>query len=262
MGAISNLVAGIENSESHSGEFSTSIAAIELSIADHEKELAKHWEQPENADIRVFASCARLLLEQSTAILLGRVDPIRLITISKGSSSSDFKIGYRNASSFNWSKDVVPEAKPGPSGFWTQENIGKGVQRALLDGHLSDYLFSSAHSDLIDAITESTKNENELPDWIIELLKIDHGKAVLAKLRTYASEAYSTLSKGVHFEFFLGKATKPDSKEICSATSKAIIVITTTAMYTHFTDISINRIPKIVALDAYLNTIKQYQHHG
>lgn len=261
MGVLSNLIAGDIAQQNHSGDFTNAIKAIEKSISDHEEELAGHWANWETVDSRVFSSCARLLLEQGAAVLLGRIDPIRLVTVIKGSSSVDFKLGYRNASSFMWNKDVVPETKPG-NGFWTQESIGKGIHRALLDGHLADYVFSSAHKELIDSITDATKSEPELPDWIIDLLKLDRGEPLLSKLRILATEAYSTLSKGIHFEFFLGRETKPDAKEIRSATSKAITTISTAALYTHFSDISILSIEKSAAISSFLQIIKKYQHHG
>ncbi len=259
MGVLSNLLAGNIAQQTHSGDFTSAIKAIEKSIAEHEEELSNHWANWETVDSRVFSSCARLLLEQGAAVLLGRIDPLRLVTIIKGSSSVDFKLGYRNASSFIWNKDVVPDTKPG-SGFWTQESIGKGVHRALLDGHLADYVFSSVHKELIDEITDATKSETELTDWIIDLLKLERGEPVLSKIRTIATEAYSTLSKGVHFEFFLGKETKPDAKEIQKATSRAITALSTAALYTHFSDIAILSIDRPKAISSFLEIIKKY--HG
>ena len=259
MGAISNLLAGDIASRTHPGDFTSAIKAIEKSIGEHEEELSNHWANSATVDSRVFSSCARLLLEQGAAVLLGRIDPLRLVTIIKGSSSPDFKLGYRNASSFIWNKDVVPDTKPG-SGFWTQENIAKGVHRALLDGHLADYVFSSAHRELIDALTDATKSETELPDWIIDLLKLERGEPVLSKIRTLASEAYSTLSKGIHFEFFLGKETKPNVAEIRKATSRAMLAISTAALYSHFSDIAILTIDRPTAISSFLAITKKY--HG
>lgn len=262
MGLLSRLVAGNIDTIEHSGEFSRGLKAIEKSVAKHEKEIALHWaDTSPTLDARVFSSCSRLILEQSAAALLGRIDPIRMVSIVKGSASVDFKIGYRNASSFMWSKDVIPDTKPG-SGFWTQESIGKGVYRALLDGHLADYIFASSHKELQDPLFEATVSKIQLPDWVIELQKFDRGEPVLAKLRILASEAYSTLSKGIHFEFFLGKETTPDLKEIRSSTSKAITVIATAALYTHFSDVAVLKIDRDLAIESFLQIIDKYQHHG
>lgn len=262
MGLLSRLVAGDIGTVEHSGEFTSGLKAIEKSVAKHEDELALHWSSTSSTlDTRVFSSCSRLILEQSAAALLGRIDPIRMVSIVKGSASVDFKIGYRNASSFIWGKDVVPDIKPG-NGFWTQESIGKGVCRALLDGHLADYIFTSSHKELQDPLFDATRTKAQLPDWIIELQKLDRGEPVLSKLRTLASEAYSTLSKGIHFEFFLGKETTPDLKEIRNSTSKAVIVIATAALYTHFSDVATLKINRDLAIDSFLQIIDKYQHHG
>lgn len=234
MGLISELIAGDVKSIVHTGEFTKGLKAIEESLSKHELELSAHWlNTSPTLDVRVFSSCSRMLLEQGSAALLGRVDPIRMVAIVKGSASADFKLGQRNASSFIWGKDVIPDTKPG-TGFWTQDSLGKGVHRALLDGHLADYIFTSAHKELEDPLFEATSKRTQLPDWIIELQKLDRGALVLSKLRTLASEAYSTLSKGIHFEFFLGRETTPDINEIRNSTSKAITVIATVALYTHF----------------------------
>ncbi|MBX9960298.1 MAG: hypothetical protein K2Y15_09200, partial [Burkholderiaceae bacterium] len=169
--------------------------------------------------------------------------------------------GGFNSSSFIWSKDVLPDIKPG-SGYWTQESIGKGIHRALLEGHLADYVFTSAHGEVIDEVTDSTNKQPRLAAWVIELLKVERGEAVLAKLRSETSEAYSTLSKGIHFEFFLGKETRPTTEEVQRATSKAMTAVATVALYSHFSDISILKIDKPTAIDSFLQIIDEFQYHG
>lgn len=261
MGALSDLVAGSIAGHKYSGDFTNAVNALVKSISEHEAELVLHWDNQNEIDTRVFSSCSRLLLEQSFAILLGRLDPIRLVTVIKGSNSPDFKLGHRNSSSFVWNKDVLPGVRPG-NGYWTQESIGKGIHRALLDGHLADYVFTSAHDELIGPLTDATITKHELTDWAIELLKLDRGEPVLAKLRILASEAYSTLSKGIHFEFFFGKETRPTIEEVRFATNKAIISISTVALYAHFSDISVLTIDKPIAISSFLEILNKFQHHG
>lgn len=260
MGSLTRILVGRINSAPHSGDFTTGMNAASRSLLAHEQQLVRLWNSNSHKEFSQSApACSRLILEQGLAIVLGRLDPLRLITIIKGSNSTDFKLGQKNSSSFNWSKDVLPEAKPGPNGYWSQETISKLVHRSILDGHLADYLFSSCHSDLLDRLTDITASLTELPEWIIQVLKLEKGEHVLAAVRARAAEAYSVLSKGIHFEFFLGQNTMPSNKELREATSKSITALATTALYSHFSDISVQRISKNEALRCFLEITKKFQ---
>lgn len=263
MGKLTDLATGKLENHTSTGEFTNAMNSIKKSLSKHETELNTYWKKTNKlTDPRVFSSCSRMILEQGSAAIIGRLDPIRLITIAKGSSSVDFKIGQRNASSFIWNKDVLPDIKPNGGNYWTQESISKGIHRSLFQGHLADYIFSSAHDSMLDALTEETNSLPTVPDWIIEILKIEKGEVVLSKLRQSAAEAYSTLSKGIHFEFFLGKETQPNINEIKKATSLAVYSIATTSLYTHLCDIGINKINGKIATKNFVTTIGEYQYNG
>ncbi len=263
MGKLTQLVVGRAKSAAYEGDFTNAMKSISRSLSAHEAELRRHWTRKgKPIDSRVFSSCSRMLLEQGSAAIIGRIDPIRLITIVKGSSSVDFKLGQRNASSFIWNKDVLPDIKPNGGSYWTQESISKGVHRALLDGHLADYIFSTAHNPVMDAIAAESRKSSTIPDWIIELQKVEKGEAILGKLRATAAEAYSTLSKGIHFEFFLGKETQPSMHELKKATNQAIFSIATASLYTHLSDVGINRIDPRTATKNFIATIGEYQYNG
>ncbi len=263
MGKLTELATGKLADNTSTGEFTNAMNSIKKSLSAHENELSRYWKKTNNStDPRVFSSCSRMILEQGSAAIIGRLDPIRLITIAKGSSSVDFKIGQRNASSFIWNKDVIPDIKPIGGSYWTQESISKGIHRSLFEGHLADYIFSSAHDSILDSLTEEIKKAPTIPHWIIEILKIEKGEAILSKLRKSASEAYSTLSKGIHFEFFLGRETQPNIDEIKKATSLAVYSIATTSLYTHLSDIGINKIGGKIATKNFITTIGEYQYNG
>lgn len=259
MGSLSEIICGKIIDKNHPGEFTAGMTAASTSLLDHEKQLSRLWEiDSTNEFKRIAPACTRLILEQGLAIILGRLDPIRFVTIIKGSNSIDFKIGNKNSSSFNWTKDVLPDLKPGNSGYWSQETIGKSVHRAALDGHLADYLFNSCHTNLINDLTDETSTLAELPEWIIQLLRLEKGEHVLAAIRSKAQEAYSVLSKGVHFEFFLGRNTMPERGEIKDAITKSILVLSTTALYSHFSDISIQRLSRKKAIKCFLSLTNKY----
>ncbi|MDD2711637.1 MAG: hypothetical protein PHU77_01855 [Simplicispira sp.] len=260
---LANLIAGENPNPSHDGDFTLAMKSIFTSLSNHESELKNYWiDAGKTVDVRIFASCSRMLLEQGCAAILGRLDNIRLVSIIKGSSSVDFKLGQRNASSFIWSKDVLPDVKPSGGNYWTQESMNKGIHRSLLEGHLAEYLFSTGHIPVLDKLIQATESINTIPDWIIDIQKKEKGMAVLANIRTMISEAYSTLSKGIHFEFFLGNNTQPNREEIVKATSKAIIALATIAIYTNLTDIGLHKADSDTAISSFISIISEYEYHG
>lgn len=252
---ISTLVTGRVEAARHSADYySAGMNAISTSLIAHEKEIRSLWKNKTSPRFKKDApTCCRLILEQSMAALLGRIDPIRFIAIYRGALSQDFQIGARNHSSLDWSKDIIPsDLKISTGAHWTQETLKKGVTRSLLDGHIADYIFSSAHNLAIEKITDATIDKASLPEWVILLLKYDSGTHLLPEIRKRASAAHSALSKGMHFEFFKGGETRPESEIIESAVRNAIIVVATSSIYVHYSDIATNKAscPKI--LNAFL----------
>lgn len=263
MHSLANLISGVNPDPSHDGDFTLAMKSIFTSLSNHESELKDYWKNAgKTVDVRIFASCSRMLLEQGCAAILGRLDTIRLIAIIKGSSSVDFKLGQRNPSSFIWSKDVLPDVKPSGGSYWTQESMNKGIHRALLEGHLAEYIFSTAHIPVIDKLIQATESLSIIPDWIIDIQKKEKGVAVLSTIKTMISEAYSTLSKGIHFEFFLGSNIHPNREEIVKATSKAILALATIAIYTNLTDIGLHKANSETAISSFISIISEYEYHG
>ncbi|CAE6696213.1 MULTISPECIES: hypothetical protein [Paraburkholderia] len=259
MNELFSLAVGQQDSLLPDADFTRGMRAIGDSLQQHGAELAHLWDNKGDPEfVKIAPTCARLMLEQSLATTLARLDPIRFISIVKGSSSPDFLIGSKNASSFYWSKDVLPDVKPTAAGLWSQETLSKTLHRAMLDGHLADYLFGSAHVKAIEGLTDKTAGDAELPQWIISLLKYESGTHVLSTLRKKAGESFSSLSKGIHFEFFKGNTTGLSVEEITAAVSGAIAVAATTGLYSHFTDIALRRISQENAISHFLFLVKKF----
>ncbi|MEX8506585.1 hypothetical protein [Leptothrix ochracea] len=259
--ALQKIVIGktpLEGNEAYS--YSKGMRVISASLLEHGNELQELWGNRDSAEFKKIAPvCTRIILEQSMAALLGRIDPIRFVAIYKGSHSSDFKIGERNASSFNWSKDAIPtDLKIKHGSYWTQDSLGKGIIRSILDGHVADYVFTSAHELAVAAITDATQDKQKLPSWLIRFTQFDEkqSQAILNELRIKASTAYSSLSKGIHFEFFGGDSTKPEANDITESIRNAIIVIATSGMYINFSDIALNKISDNEARDSFIDLVE------
>lgn len=258
---IARLAAGcLDTATTPKADFIRGMEALAQSIDEHARELMALWAKQDDPEfLRLAPTCTRLLLEQCLATILGRLDPIRLVTIVRGSKSPDFNIGARNNSSFSWSEDVLPNYKPGSNPLWSQGALKSPPCRGVLDGHLGDYLFGSHHDTVLDSVQTSVTDINPLPGWLISFLKHEDGKQCLTEVRKRASECYSGLSKGLHFEFFKDHATKPQKEEIISSIKDAILVISTCALYSHFTDISLLQINRKEATNCFVNLIKTFE---
>lgn len=239
-------------------EYSNGMVCISGSLKDNYNKLLQLWgKQDDENFVRFGPMLGRLILEQSLAIIIGRFDPIRFLALVRGSKSTDFVMGQQNPSSFNWTRDVHPDIAPPPS-WWTQKEITKLQSRSLLNGHLADYLFCSCHNDVIDGLSDFTASLQAVPRWISDLLNIEEGISVLAQLRTRSKTSYSTLSKGIHFEFFEGNNTQLSLSSTTEAIRDAIITVATTALYSHYSDISLQRINRNIALSNFFSVIEKF----
>ena len=222
-------------------------SAIDVTMADLKRSITK-LHQP--AACRAGAILGRRLIEQCTLALLGRLDPIRLVTAFKGPMASDFRIGERNESSFSWAKDVLPEFSVA-SGSWSQASLKKGTVRGLLDGHLATFLFESAHGLAVDSLVNRYLHDVAVPSWPLEIQKFDSGVPLLSQLRTRAATAYSSLSKGVHFEFLGPGNTELSTSDLATSLDSALFAVSTTAFYSHLCGISINSLSAVTAVNRF-----------
>lgn len=258
---LSYLCIGELDRQYMDSDFTFGMDAIGDSLTENANNLLSLWDNRGTRDFVKFGPmCARLVFEQSLAVLLGRMDPIRFVSLIRGAESADFVLGQRNASSFNWTRDVLPDVRPLASGWWSQETLAKQIHRTLLHGHLADYLFESAHVTLITDLTDWTANLSALPSWITDLLKFEKGDGVLGLLRKDAAESYSSLSKGIHFEFLKGNSTALTREEVTIAISDAITVVTTVALYSHFTDISLQKLSRTDALTFFMQLVAKFDY--
>ena len=188
---------------------------------------------------RRIATSTRQLLEQGMLATLGRVDAIRLIAAFLGCRAEDFHIGERNHSSFSWKDDVLPNFKPKGGTVWSQENLKGGIVRATLDGHLANYIFTTTHDSVIDALAENPGNTSNLPKWATEILKLDSGLHVLSNLRDTVSKSFSALSKEIHFEFLPTAGTRQRVQELAKHIDAALFGIGTLGLYVGLCDIAV-----------------------
>jgi len=175
----------------------------------------------------------RRMTEELMGILQGRIDPTRLIVSHKGANGPDFLMGSPNRSSLSWSDDVFPGFEIAKEGVWSQSTLKKnsGIVRGLLSGHLAYSLFDHGFIPALDAaqreVDEVTRTGADLPAWIEAFQKFSEGEHLLSDLRRRASDAYSRLSKGIHFEFIPSSGAALSSLEIKRLLFEIIFVLST-----------------------------------
>jgi hypothetical protein len=84
-----------------------------------------------NEDSQTYgAFCARVVLENSCAALVGRLDPFRLLYLAQCQAQEGFEYGRPSNSGFRWTGDVLPDEKI-PQDLWGVDHAVSKVSRAL-----------------------------------------------------------------------------------------------------------------------------------
>jgi hypothetical protein len=193
---------------------------------------------------RAFAPfCTRVLLENGCAALLGRLDCFRILYLSEFQAQPDYKVGERMKSSFSWTGDVIPDKQPGS--LWNADSEMLKISRALFSSHVDHIFWKPAVNEMIDFVS----TRGSIPETV-ELLNAD-AETFINEIRGRSTQLYSTLSKGVHWEFFstvliLGEAT------VKTAIRDTCLLLATLGLVSHFIPTSFARVPPAQALDAYI----------
>lgn len=159
------------------------------------------------------AFCARVTLENACAALVGRFDPFRLLYLAEFQAQGGFEYGKPSNSGFRWGGDVLAADKP-PRELWSTENDLTKISRALFSVHVDHVYWKPAVEAALDYLAERDGSES-----LQELHAMDP-ETFISSTKGKCAALYSTLSKGVHWDFFVStvamdEGTVKDS--ICSA---------------------------------------------
>jgi hypothetical protein len=142
------------------------------------------------------AFCARVVLENSSAALVGRLDPFRLLYLREFQSQSDFEYGAPAKSGFRWLGDVMNKDKPlGTGKIWSGDIETGKISRSLFSEHFDHLIWRPAYSGLLDQIQATGLTGFD------ELTQIEPEKFI-PRIKGQFNQLYSSLSKGVHWDFF------------------------------------------------------------
>jgi len=111
--------------------------------------------------------CARVLLENGCAALVGRFDAFRLVYLSEFQAQEAYDPTKRAKTAFSWTGDIIPDDKASQT-LWNVDHDYQKISRALFSRHVDHIFWRPALNSMLDFV--STKDPSAVT---AELLSID-----------------------------------------------------------------------------------------
>lgn len=203
-----------------------------------------NWEIGE-ANIDIPSYC-RNLLESSLTVLLGRIDPFRLITVYKVQSDISYDLGKRSQIAIEWSGDIISTSSTSQS-LWHFNKKKESFDRALLSDHMRDIIWYPAFRSLNDYIADNSFQSI----WLNEITTYDEYHN-FERLKTDAMRLFSSFSKGVHSECLIDINLMLDNLTLKTLIKDVYKLCSTLGLASHFVDFLTPKIDLQQALSIYL----------
>ena len=222
---------------------SRSLDNLRQSITRFADRSISYLKQPFDDDAQLFgAFSGRVVLENTCAALLGRLDPFRMLYIAEFQSQGAYEYGKPMRSGFKWQGDVLSEDKPSAS-IWNHDLDTSKISRALLSIHADQIFWKPAVTVMLDCVSQNGGSLH--PD--INSIDPDN---FTAQMRGRCANLYSTLSKGVHWEFFtdtivIDEQTIKDNILTCLQTASLL------ALLSHFVPTAFRQTNSVAAIQTF-----------
>lgn len=179
-------------------------------------------------DLSLFGPfCARVIMETACAALIGRIDPFRVLYLSRFQSHAGYDPTKRAKSAFTWQGDVIPPEKEKDE-LWSEALETAKISRALFSQYTDHVIWRPAVSAAIDCAATARDQGH-----IAGILTTDID-SFIAQARGRGASLYSQLSKGVHWEFFTDNAVIFDRETVRQLIQDAIIWTSRLGLVSHF----------------------------
>jgi hypothetical protein len=197
-------------------------------------------------DVLAFGPfCARVLLENSCAALVGRLDPFRMLYLSEFQNQAEYEHGKRAKSSFSWTGDVVPPDERNQV-LWNLDYDVPKISRALFSKHLDHIYWKPAVDKMLDFISSLPNDPN-----LAEIYSLD-SETYLKEASGRSNQLYSMLSKGVHWEFF-SSALLFDEQTIKNAIRDTCLLVAHLGLVSHFIPTAFSCLEPAEAVEKYVS---------
>ena len=194
---------------------------------------------------RIYSAfCGRIVLENSCAALVGRLDPFRLLFLREQQTQPTFSHGKPVKSGFKWQGDVMSIDIP-PGDLWKNDLESSKISRSLLSDHTDHLFWRPAFERLLEKI--DSFGSAQFPD-ITSLEPHNFTPTMKGRL----ANLYSSLSKGVHWEFFAPEA-EYDEATLKDKLRDLFVLISMLGLTAHFSPTAYASMSDDDALSAYLN---------
>lgn len=189
--------------------------------------------------------CARVLLENGCAALVGRLDCFRMLYLSEFQSQPEYEYARRARSAFSWTGDVIPDEKPSQA-LWSVDHEMAKISRALFSRHMEHVYWKPAVERMLDYVS-SYKAEAALTD----ILTLD-AETYVNYTKGRSLQLYSILSKGVHWEFFTSVLLF-DENTVKTAIRDTLLLIGHLGLASHFIPTAYASLPPKDAVQMYID---------
>lgn len=197
------------------------------------------------------AFCARVTLENACAALVGRFDPFRMLYLAEFQAQAGFEYGKPSKSGFRWAGDVLADDKP-PRELWNTENDLAKISRALFSAHADHVYWKPAVEAALDYLAERGASES-----LHELQAMDP-ETFTSSTKGKCAALYSTLSKGVHWDFFVSSVVM-DEGTLKDSILDCFIQVGNLGFVSHFVPTAYRSLDRTDALVAYDDFRKAFQ---
>jgi hypothetical protein len=204
-----------------------------------------------DADLILFGPfSARVIMENSSAALLGRIDPFRIAYLSRFQAQSQYDHTKRAKSAFGWQGDVMSSEKD-KENPWSEDLDLSKISRALFSQHVDHLFWRPAVEAALDFVVS-------LPATPIldEFLRIE-ADTFISTARGRGGAIYSQLSKGVHWEFFSSASTTFDPTTVRQVIADTFTWVCQLALVSHFLPGAHGCLSTENAVQAYSDTLEQ-----
>ena len=187
--------------------------------------------------------CARVVLENGCAALVARIDPFRILYLTEFQAQKEYVLDKRAKTAFSWAGDVIPDSKS--TNLWDIDHDLPKISRALFSNHMDHLYWKPAIENAVDFISSYPPEP-----FLTDILSADPEKFI-ASSRGSSSQLYSTLSKGVHWEFF-NSLLSLDELTVKLTIKEACVTMAKLGLISHFIPTAYACLEKKRAVEAYI----------
>lgn len=164
--------------------------------------------------------------------------------LSEFQAQSSYQYGKTARSAFRWAGDVIAEDKA-PLDMWSGDHEPSRVSRALLSSY-SDHLF---WRPALENALNHIENENSS---YLDSFKTHDPEKFVGRTKGRMQSLYSSLSKGVHWEFFTSEIIM-DEVTIKEAIKDSLSILSDLALVSHFIPTAVGCLKPNEAVQAYIS---------